>query len=72
VRGIRPNASKMEKIDLCKLGYLEEGDPVELGHLMGGLAGRYPHMDIWDGCCGTIEVHLDEIATHVLKARSKT
>jgi homocysteine S-methyltransferase len=72
VRGIRPDASKMEKIALCKLGYLEEGDPVELGHLMGGLAGRYPHMDIWGGCCGTIEVHLDEIATHVLKARSKT
>lgn len=70
VRGIRPNASKMEKIALCKLGYLEEGDPIELGHLMGDLARRYPHMDIWGGCCGTIEVHLEEIAKNVLTVQT--
>ncbi len=69
VRGIRPNASKMEKIALCKLGHLEEGDPVELGRLMGDLARRFPHMDIWGGCCGTGAVHLDEIATNVRAAR---
>jgi homocysteine S-methyltransferase len=70
VRGIRPNASKMEKISLCRLGHLEEGDPYELGMLMGNLARRYPHMDIWGGCCGTCEVHLDQIATQVLGART--
>lgn len=69
VRGIRPNASKMEKISLCRLGHLEEGNPLELGMLMGDLARRYPHMDIWGGCCGTCEVHLDQIATQVLAAR---
>lgn len=69
VRGFRPNASKMEKIALCKLGHLEEGDPVELGRLMGDLAQRYPHMDIWGGCCGTGEVHLDEIAKNVCAVR---
>ena len=69
VRGLRPNASKMEKIALCKLGHLEEGDPVELGQLMGNLARRYPHMDIWGGCCGTGDVHLNEIATNVRAAR---
>jgi homocysteine S-methyltransferase len=68
LRGFRPNASKMEKIALCQIGHLEEGDPVELGRLMGDLARRYPHMDIWGGCCGTGTVHLGEIAKNVCKA----
>ena len=70
LRGFRPNAAKMEKIALCKLGHLEEGDPPELGRQMGALAGRFPHMDIWGGCCGTGEVHLDEIATNVRAVRT--
>lgn len=65
VRGVRPNASKMEKIALCQIGHLEEGDPVELGELCGDLARRYPHMDIWGGCCGTWSTHLDEMAKNV-------
>jgi homocysteine S-methyltransferase len=71
VRSIRPNASKMEKIALCKLGYLEEGDPIELGQLMGNLAHRYPHLDIWGGCCGTLEVHLDQIVQNVQSAHDR-
>ncbi len=66
VRGVRPNASKMEKIALCKLGHLEDGDPVELGEQCGDLARRYPHMDIWGGCCGTWDKHLDQIAKNIL------
>ena len=69
VRGVRPNASKMEKIALCQIGHLEEGDPVDLGELCGDLARRYPHMDIWGGCCGTWNIHLDEIAKNVLAAQ---
>lgn len=65
LRGLRPNASKMEKVALCRLGHLEEGDPIELGRMMGALARRYPHMDIWGGCCGTTEIHLEEIARNV-------
>jgi S-methylmethionine-dependent homocysteine/selenocysteine methylase len=68
IRGVRPNASKMEKIALCQLGHLEEGDPVELGELCGDLARRYPHMDVWGGCCGTWSSHLDEIAKNVIAA----
>ena len=49
IRGVRPNASKMDKIALCQVGHLEEGDPVELGGQCGELAQRYPHMDIWGG-----------------------
>jgi S-methylmethionine-dependent homocysteine/selenocysteine methylase len=66
VRGVRPNASKMDKMALCQIGHLEDGDPVELGELCGDLARRYPHMDIWGGCCGTWSRHLDEIAKNVV------
>ncbi len=62
LRGVRPNASKMEKIALCKLGHIEDGNPVELGQQLRDLRARYPHMDIFGGCCGTGHTHLREIA----------
>lgn len=65
VRSLRPNAAKMDKIALCQLGHLEAGDAQELGYEMGELARRYPHLDVWGGCCGTWETHLDEIARQV-------
>lgn len=70
VRLLRPNASAMEKIALCKIGHLEEGDPVDLGDRMGALARRYPHVDIWGGCCGTWEKHLDQMARSVRAAHA--
>ena len=65
IRGVRPNTSKMEKIAFCQIGHLEEGDPVESGELCGDLVQRYPHMDIWGGCYGTWDTHLDEIAKNI-------
>jgi homocysteine S-methyltransferase len=62
LRGVRPNASKMEKIALCKLGHIEDGNPIELGSQVRSLTDRYPHMNIFGGCCGTGHVHLREIA----------
>jgi methionine synthase I (cobalamin-dependent) len=61
----------MDKVSLCKLGHLEDGNPVELGEQMGDLARRYPHIDIWGGCCGTWETHLDAIADNVATIRWK-
>ena len=69
VRLLRPNAAMMDKIALCTLGHLESGDPSALASLMGDLAARYPHVDIWGGCCGTWDVHLDQIAQQVLDAQ---
>lgn len=69
IRSIRPNAVMMEKQALCKLGHLEAGDPEALGGLVGNIARRYPHMDVWGGCCGAWEVHLHEIAQNVTAAR---
>ncbi|ANP46969.1 homocysteine S-methyltransferase family protein [Candidatus Viadribacter manganicus] len=68
VRMLRPNASSKDKIDLCQIGHLEEGDPLDLGARMGDLARRYPHVDIWGGCCGTWDKHLREIARTVRAA----
>ncbi|MCR9111451.1 homocysteine S-methyltransferase family protein [Marivita sp. XM-24bin2] len=65
LRYVRPNAAKMDKIALCKLGHLEDGDPAELGRQMGEVARRFPRADILGGCCGTDERHLGEIAKNV-------
>jgi S-methylmethionine-dependent homocysteine/selenocysteine methylase len=70
VRVLRPNAAMMDKISLCTLGHLESGDPAHLGELMGDLARQHPHIDMWGGCCGTWETHLDEIARNVRAARA--
>ncbi len=70
IRSLRPNAAKMDKVSLCKLGHIEEGDPEELGRLMGDLARRYSNVDIWGGCCGTWDKHFDRIAHYVKAARS--
>lgn len=72
IRSIRPNAVLMDKLSLCKLGHLEEGDPAALGSLIGMLAQRYPHMDVWGGCCGTWEKHLGHIAANVRAAQAAT
>ena len=65
LRYIRPNAVRMDKLALCKLGHLEDGDPVELGQQMGDVAQMFPQADILGGCCGTDERHLAEIAANV-------
>jgi S-methylmethionine-dependent homocysteine/selenocysteine methylase len=67
LRGILPNASPLAKGVLCQLGHLEEGDPAELGRQMGGFARRFPHMNVWGGCCGTDHAHLAEICRNVAR-----
>ncbi len=69
VRSVRPNAVWAEKAALCTLGHLEAGDPADLGRRMGELARDYPHVDVWGGCCGTWDQHLDAIAQNVTQVR---
>ncbi len=70
LRSLRPNASAKDKMELCTIGHLEDGDPADLGERMGALARRYPHIDVWGGCCGTWDRHLNEIARNVRMARA--
>ena len=69
--GFMPNAVAMEKLSLCSLGHLEDGDPVELGTQMGEIAERLPHIHVWGGCCGTDSRHLGQIAKRVKEVREK-
>ncbi|MGF9566636.1 homocysteine S-methyltransferase family protein [Neorhizobium sp. BT27B] len=69
--GFMPNAVAMETLELCKLGHLEDGDPEELGHQMGALAERYPHINVWGGCCGTDARHIGRIAHSVGQFRCR-
>jgi S-methylmethionine-dependent homocysteine/selenocysteine methylase len=68
--GFMPNAVAMETMDLCKLGHLEDGDPEELGAQMATLARRFPHVNVWGGCCGTDGRHIGEITRRVVEVRS--
>ena len=68
IRSFRPNAALMEKQALCKIGHLVDGNPPELGEQMGALARRYPHVDVWGGCCGTWDRHLDHMAGQIRRA----
>ena len=70
VQNIRPNAAMMDKMALCKLNHLEEGDPEELARLMGDLAREAPQISMWGGCCGSWDRHLRLIAKAVMAARS--
>ena len=67
--GFMPNAVAMETLDLCKLGHLEDGDPEELGAQMASLAGRFPHINVWGGCCGTDGRHISQITRQVGEVR---
>ncbi|WP_323769391.1 homocysteine S-methyltransferase family protein [Antarctobacter sp.] len=71
LRSFRPNAAAMDKIALCKLNHIEEGDPEELGQQMGALARRFPQADIWGGCCGSWDKHLARIGPAVMAARRR-
>lgn len=62
VRALRPNASMAEKLSLCRIGHLEAGDPELLGVELAAISRRFPHIDVWGGCCGTWDDHLRALA----------
>ena len=67
--GFLPNAVAMETMALCKLGHLEDGDPEELGDQMTSLAQRFPHINVWGGCCGTDGRHIAKISQKIAAVR---
>ena len=71
VGGFMPNAVASDKLSLCSLGYLEDGDPEELGRQMGSLVRRFPHMTVWGGCCGTDSRHFGQISMRVREVRQQ-
>lgn len=62
IRGIRANASRMSHAELDQAEELDAGDPVEFGALYSGLLGRFPHINVLGGCCGTDHRHIGAVA----------
>ncbi len=63
VRGFRANASKEEHSILSTMDHLDEGDPDELAGHYATLQSRFPHMNMFGGCCGTDLSHVRTISS---------
>ena len=63
--GIIANASRRSHAELDESEVLDDGDPVELGNLIGGLQRRFPHLTVVWGCCGTDMRHMESIAESI-------
>ncbi len=61
IRGIRANASRCSHAELDRATELDAGDPVELGRLYRELRGRFRHINVLGGCCGTDHRHIEQI-----------
>lgn len=64
IGGIRANASRMSHAELDAAEHLDDGDPVELGHLHHELIELLPNIRVIGGCCGTDHRHVGCIAGH--------
>lgn len=61
LRGVVANASRCSHAELDVAEELDDGDPDELGVLVGGLRGKFPHFNILGGCCGSDLRHVKRI-----------
>ncbi|MGH1478587.1 MAG: homocysteine S-methyltransferase family protein [Geminicoccales bacterium] len=64
IGGLRANASRMSHAELDEAETLDDGDPVELGHLNAALLALLPNIRVIGGCCGTDHRHVGCIARH--------
>ena len=62
VHGFRANASKEEHSTLSLADHLDEGDPDELAGQYARLRSKFPHMNVFGGCCGTDLMHVQKIS----------
>ncbi len=69
LKGAVANASRCSHAELDEAGELDDGDPVELGTMMGNLSKTFPHFTIFGGCCGTDMRHVRNIAQQVVVAK---
>ena len=66
IRGLRANASTRSHAELDAAVELDTGNPQELGGQYRALRGRFPHLNVLGGCCGTDHRHVEEICQAVL------
>lgn len=65
LRGVVANASRCSHAELDESEELDDGDPEELGELVGAICKKFPHFSIVGGCCGTDMRHLRRIVEQV-------
>jgi S-methylmethionine-dependent homocysteine/selenocysteine methylase len=68
LRGVVTNASRCSHAKLDESEELDDGDPEELGELVGALCKKFPHFTVVGGCCGTDMRHLRRIVEQVQTA----
>jgi S-methylmethionine-dependent homocysteine/selenocysteine methylase len=68
IGGIRANASRLSHAELDAATELDDGDPVEFGHLYAAFARFLPALRVIGGCCGTDHRHVREACAHVHRA----
>lgn len=61
LRGVVANASRCSHAELEVAEELDDGDPDELGVLVGGLRKQFSHFNILGGCCGSDLRHMKRI-----------
>ncbi len=61
IRGVRANASSMSHAELNESAELDAGDPIAFGRQNKALRGRFKHLSVLGGCCGTDHRHVEEI-----------
>ncbi len=61
LRGVVVNASRCSHAELDESEELDDGDPEELGELVGSLRKKFSHFTVVGGCCGTDMRHLRRI-----------
>ncbi len=62
IRGLRANASRLSHAELDALPAPDSGDPQELGREYARLKRGLPRLNVFGGCCGTDQRHLEHIA----------
>lgn len=66
IRGMRVNSSKKSHAELNDSDTLDEGDPEELARQILEIKKMLPHLNIFGGCCGTDEKHIELMARMLL------
>jgi S-methylmethionine-dependent homocysteine/selenocysteine methylase len=67
IRGIRANASCLSHAELNDRADLDEGHPESFGHEHAALRERFPHINIFGGCCGTDIRHINAVVDSALR-----
>jgi S-methylmethionine-dependent homocysteine/selenocysteine methylase len=71
LRGVRANASRRSHAELDNAPELDTGDLQELGEQYANLLGRFPHINVLGGCCGTDHRHIEAISRACCDANQK-